>query len=669
MGFRSSFRWRSVELNDGVTFLLDTRGSNLDDPNPAEATYATRKSNTPVVTATMLRETTIVLNFHLVARAQADYEASIQILKRLFAPDGRDYLLERRRPSEQYHKYLMAGARALNFNLTERRASVTLQTSDMTWQDAAEQMVETEAFDESTITEPFVVNYAGSTPVEPIIEFTTLSASSAGPTPLYYHNVTLWYWSPTRVSGHPLKLVQGWNVSGIIAAEKMRSDAADISITTEGGWQLDHYRHRRNDGTLDLWVRSPFWIDYGAPVLGNREGRTFGQPQIDAAEAAPFFIPIRVSATAPTPFPTTGSLRIGEELFWYDSAERVDPYSVRVRIAARALNGTPATAHKLYDPVLTPITFKINFGYSTGFETAFPAVTGDNWPALNYGSSNNEEWIFDQGVTRAFSATSGQPPNGLNWRPEVGPNIVPRLFVSPALAGSAAYTKGTFVTNYPVSGNPGATRLVLDHAGGSSQRVITAIKLDYTQVAGSRFRLRAIRAGFGAANEYGDTLGTYLAISNGNVSTGWVATNAWDRPATHFVVEVDGAPTGIQQVFVLNSFSVRWDNGDTYFVPYVQFDSVERGPGTGEYPVWVTIKNQDDWQQTDPFLVSARMVVNETGYIDCKNHTVSGALTLREVSYKQPTWLRLLPGQNIFQIAAKQGTGRVRVRLRYRNRY
>src|SRR5262245_36281247 len=134
----TSFLFKSVELNDGVTYSIPLADQGLDDPNSTDATWAYRKGTTPVQTKLEIKEGVFTLNINIIARSGetgAQYQAKIDTLRKLF--DTRDpafYQLQRKLPHESTYRYLSVAPREVAINRLERRASIIFQTADKTWQ-------------------------------------------------------------------------------------------------------------------------------------------------------------------------------------------------------------------------------------------------------------------------------------------------------------------------------------------------------------------------------------------------------------------------------------------------------------------------------------------------------------------------------------------------------
>lgn len=693
MPFLSSVRWRGVELNDGVNYLLDTRESTLDDPNPAEATYATRKDATPVLMGATLRETTIVLNINIKAASSADLDAKIQQLRRIFNPaELKEYKLERRLPHEQYHKYIMAAARTINFNRAMRKCSVTLQAADMTWQDSAEQTQTTLLFD-GTFSENLVVNYTGNLPVEPILEVKAKSPGSDGPTPLYYRDIALWYWAPERLVNFPVKLIENWNVNSLISGGKMRSDYSDVSLTLAGR-TVPHNIVERSSGVIDVWALPSFANTIVVCTLSPSTRGAVYDVQLPSSWGVNSKIKFNVNRGS---LPATATVKIGNEFITYTSPVQTAQGSpvYEVTITARGVYGSPVEDHYAWSPVMFADTARVSYGYALGYERLYPRQWGGPWPDIDYVNSTNGEWRYTTNRTRQFFEVNGTPLTGLNWY--AAPVVNPRARETLEMISLSDPTYRNFsglVSTYPApfSGVGNVQRLVLEQPGGQSLRRISWLRIVFELTGGPNpaapgftVILNKVRFGsfgsvdLGKPNEFKNELWRYTHNSTGTVTvdTGYICTNNWNATPSHFVIEIPDAPVDSSNRLLLRikEFYIRWDGfGATEYYdnlhwPHAGGLGTERGIGTGEFPVYLNVRNLSDSDQTSPFTIAARMADETVGIIDCQGHTVSGALTLEEVSYKKSNWLRLLPGNNTIQFSAGVGTGQVEIKLRWRNRY
>lgn len=693
MAFLSSVRWRGVELNDGVNYLLDTRESTLDDPNPVEATYATRKDATPVLTGAFLRETTIVLNINIRAVNAADLDTKIQQLRRIFNPaDLKEYKLERRLPHEQYHKFVMAAVRAINFNRTQRKCSVTLQVADMTWQDSAEQTQTILLFD-GTYNETLVVNYTGNLPVEPILEVKAKTPGSDGPTPLYYRDILLWYWSPERLVNFPTKLIENWNVNSLISAGKMKSDYSDVSVTFAGR-TVPHTIVERSTGVIDLWILPAYANTIAVAKLDPGTRGAAMDIQLPASWGPGAKVRFTVNRGT---LPSTATVKIGNEFITYNNPVQTTQasYVYEVTITARGVYNSVVENHYAWSPVLFADTARVSYGYALGFERQYPRQWGGPWPDIDYINSTNAEWRYTTNRTRQFFDVTGTPLTSYNWF--AAPVIRPRpreTLEMISLSDSVYRNFSGLVSTYPASfnGTGNVQRLVLEQPGGQSLRRISYLRIIFELTGGpnaaapgftvvlSKVRISSPGSSdFGKPNERKDELWRYRHNTTGTVTvdTGYIFTNNWNATPSHFVIEIPDAPVGSNNRMLLRikEFYIRWDGyGSTEYYdnlhwPYAGVIGNERGIGTGEFPVYLNVRNLSDTDQTSPFTIAARMANETTGFIDCQAHTVTGAISLEEVSYKKSNWLRLLPGFNIIEFSSGAGTGQVEVKLRWRNRY
>lgn len=700
MPILSSVRWRSVELNDGTSYLLDTRETTLDDPNPAEATYATRKDNTPVLVGAVLRESTIVLNINIVASTAAELDAKILALRRIFNPEElREYKLERQLPHEQYHKYVMAAARTVNVNRAQRRCTVTLQTTDMTWQDSAEQTQSVTLFATGGAPETLTVNYTGNLPVEPTIQLTADTPGSDGPTSLYYRDLSLWYWAPERVANYPIKVVENWDVSPLVSAGKMRSDFADISISIAGR-QAPHNIVVRSTNVLDIWIIPAYMPLVAADAILATGPFGFSQPHIPTSYGAgDTFGIVCYRGTVPA----SATLKIGNEFISYNGAQQMSSSLWQVTITARGVYGSPVEPHYMFSPILFPTTVRVGYGYAPGYAQQWASKWGGPWPDIDYINSDNREWKYTVGSTKLMYGPGGVPLTSFNWFYAQAPNARPRELLAPIGQADPTYpTYGGLVSTYPVAGLSPAdpknsqvsvSRLVLAHPGGQSQRRMSYLRLVFEVKGGPEaahpgfdIKMNRVRAGFRAdytALYYPEDArqlysGPY-AVQNGTgtIDTSYLYTDSWSNPSTHFTVEVLNAPAGADNLTVLRikEFYIRWDGyGGTELTenlhwPHFGALGSEQGIGTGEFPVYLKVRNLTDGDQTTPFTVQARMSVGQQGSIDCQAHAVSGALGLLDVDYKKSNWLRLMPGTNVVQFESGAGTGQIGITLSWRNRY
>jgi hypothetical protein len=166
MAYLTSFRYKNIELNDGLTYAVPTAGQNLDDLNAAEETFMyIPGGDLPISTGITVKEGVLVLNIHIIATTPQQFEDRLNLLKQIFnTKDPVHYKLERKLAFQQSYSYLMVAARQLAVDRQQRKVSVTLNCIDRMWKGDTLYNATTDAFLGAPRVEHIFVNYTGKAP-------------------------------------------------------------------------------------------------------------------------------------------------------------------------------------------------------------------------------------------------------------------------------------------------------------------------------------------------------------------------------------------------------------------------------------------------------------------------------------------------------------------------
>lgn len=677
MPFNTSYLWKGVELNDDINYLIPLADLSLDDPNSVDATWAYRKGTTPVQTNLSIKEAVFVLNISIKAaygETATQYQAKIDALRKVFDPrDPQFYQLQRRMPHEQYYRYLLAAPREVHVDRMGRKASVTFQTADKTWQDLTLQTAQITLFDTAARTENMVVNYAGNFPAEPVVTIKALTVGSDGPVPLYYRDVTV-YTAGAGQGGwpvsNPVLIATGWNTSSLVSAGKMRADGLDITVALADGTQLARYIGGTQTARK-IWVKPHTWPAFASAVSykGPDNGNPADPPQTRRSLLAADTV-LYIGVNANDTWQQSGKLALDNEIIAYNSvtviSNALGSQQLRLTLSGRGQDGTVAADHLQYTRVKRPTNLRISYGYAAGYQQAiYNDLNG--WPLIDYETSTNGEWV----------QTDTYDPNPINrpwtWRPDwdVTPlrtweNVIAAPEDQQHLALYGQYEAG--------SANSTAHQRLMLPAPGVAARELTHIRLKLTLKGGGAgypsITVRLMRySTTGATRELWNY--THNSASELQVDTGYIdALVGMMSPIAYYFIRLDNAAPGAQTRNVrLDEFHAKLDNGGGG-ADYPIFTALgsEGGLGLGEYPVFLSVRNLSDGGNPQTFQVFTRMSTNQTATVDAGERSVSG-ISLAECTYTNPTWLRLVAGSNTLQFSGPQGAGQMLVTVQWRERY
>lgn len=679
MALNTSLKYKNIELNDWLTYMVPLADQQLDDPNSTDASWAYRKSNTPVQTGISIKEGSFALNISIKAvygETPAQFEAKLNLLKQIF--DTRDpafYKLERKFPHEQYYRFLMVAPREVAINRIERKVSVTFQTADKTWQDGQLHTATQLMFETAARTENMVITYNGLFPVEPVVKVQALTPGSDGPVPLYFREVTLYSvgaGAAGAVTNNPVRLVTGWNNNTEVGAGKMRADGLDISVTLPDTTVLRRYVGG-TQASRNIWINPQTWPYYAAGTLidGPGAGAPLDPPQshrsLLAGDNVVYFSMLGVEA-----WPQTGKFMLDNEVIGWTNATVTyqDATSMQVKLGGlqRGQDGTAAADHVRFTPMKRPVTLRVNYGYAAGYAQVFYNDL-NGWPLINYEQSTNNEWV----------QTDTYDPNPTNrpwsWRADVDPKPVragEHIFSSPETQERQALWSSYFSGNYTdhhrlLIPTPGYATRMLDYI-----RLKLTLKGGPGAYPGITVKLMKLTRGYGTgyANESVKELWSYTHNSSAEaaIDTGYVFTDQRWTQGTHYFLRLENAAPGAQTRSVrVDEFRALLDTDYWMYYPIAGALGGERGPGTGEYPTNISWRNLSDPAQAAAFSLYTTQATGQQVTVDCAEHAVAG-MTLQECSYTQTTWLRLLPGNNTIQFGGPQGAGQMQVTLEWRER-
>lgn len=687
MAFPTSYTFKSVELN-GNTYSIPTADQGIDDLNSATSTWAHRKGNTPVQTNIAVNESVFTLNINIRAirgETGAQYQAKIDELRALF--DTRDpafYPLYRKQPHESAYRYLSVAPREVAVNRLERRVSVTLETADKIWQDSVAYTQSITLWEDAPRTETMTVAYAGTIPADVVsIDIKALTPGSDGPTPLYFREVTVYSTGngvAGSVIGFPLKVADGWDTSAEVAAGKMRSDGLDISVTL-GGVDL----RRIIDGTetaRSVWAMPHTWPTYtpskliDGPDVGVPSDPALNHRSLTATDTKAY-IDWAWNSNLPGDFPSSGKFMIDDEIIsytgtmtWHNTLDPNyhlgDPLILIVTGLTRGVDGTVAASHTRYSPIKMPVVLRINYGYAVDWEL----VRNNNlngWPLIDYAQSTNSTWIqtdtYDNNPTTRpwawrmdadfyaptysdeyIEALPLDQQHHALWsrRLKSGVKRHDRLRFNPPSSGrSVSHIRLKMTLFCHLALAPTVARLMTSYGNQAAQEAILAtMSTNSTDPAG-------------------------VAVDTGFIEIG-------DTPGLFYFVRLDHYNNSLSTPKIqirLDEFHAKMDQRIWNSVPSVGALGSERGPGTGEYPVHLTIKNTADTANAQTFTLDTKMANNNIVTVSPEERAVSSPLALGEVSYTNPTWLRLVPGTNPIVFTAPPGAGQVLVTITWRERY
>lgn len=677
----TEYRYRGFGLNDGVNYFMGfADNASLDDRPEASVTFAQRGAQEPVITGFALTEATLNLNISIKANTPQDFASKLDALVRLFdTTDPTLYKLERRRPWEQYFRYLMVAPRALSPNRPERKVSITLYSTSRTWLSSDESIHINEALfggPNNLLYAPAIV-YDGFAPVEPIIEITALSAGSVGNRPIFSRPVEVWTNGAHKAVGYPILAVQGWNTTpevGSGSTPGIRADGADITVTlARTGEEIPRWI-AGTTASRRVWINPRSWPSYGKPWLNSKEEWGIGSFMQGLALKSTDTVAVVAAGEGNLDnFPQSGRMRVGSEIMIYAVAQYLNTERTSALLNLnRGVEGTVAQNHPTFTRAALPELLYINYGYSDDYQGLF-AYDTSNWPRLDYNTSTNQEWVLT-------SEAATQDPYA--WR--MAEDMLAPVGISEKLVGDrpagSPWPRLIATKPTPAGGIPFWTkhRYLAPNLPNGTRRV-DAIRCVYAAApigaaGGVDVYLVKTVGNFGVRNQEGrrQLYHHFSDLTPETVDTGWVPTRNREEHGSHFSISLGYVPLtfGAVDVPVFTLQSIRYQM-DSELAEWVSAGPLGANV-LGRFPMQLWFRNQSDAANQGIFGLSTRLAVGETVTIDCGAMTITNtgpAIPLTDSSYTLPVWMRLLPGTNNIHFAAPPGAATYRLRVRWRTRY
>jgi hypothetical protein len=681
MALLTSYRYRGVELNDGVNYAVPNNGLTLDDRQVAEESWVYRRTSTPISSGITLKEGVIPMNIHIIAASGADFQTKLENLLRIFdTTDPRFLRLERKLPHEQYYRYIEAAPRQVTVSRTERKVTVTLNTPERAWKEDAWQTQVFTVLDGVPRTHTLTINYQGLTPVEPQVIVKAKQAGS-GDTylPLYLREVEVYVASAQAAVRNPICIMRNWNTTTLVSAGKMRADGLDITVLDSAGRRL----RRVVTGTQaarNVWVSADSWPSQPEVQLHI----TIGNYTDTSTE-----LPVFVSGTGVKfdAVPASGTIAIGDEILSYTGKRKASETTGFLTGCTRGLNGT--TAIDFATPGVGEASWKfalikyrtvltIGYGYAESLQltSIFPNTFNAAWPLIDYVASDNKTWYQNT----EFVDVNGASPRPLSWVPmrwqseRAGEDVrIERQSEDPGPLTFDGYRNANSKVSY-------RERAVMTFPKG---RYVSKARLKY-QLRGSVLGDQALawvgltERGFQdrfyvdpKGNVYTNEVyrflhsGTAPTNSYVNIDTNYLFTSQ-EVGFTHLFIWLSQAPfSSPGNNLVMTQVELQMDR--TYRSwPVTYLRAGERGFGNGEFPVVLTWVNNSD-PEAETFEIWPRMALNNTVTYDCAAYTVSGE-PIGTCSFENLNWLRLVPGTNSIVVTGAAGVGETEITIRWRNK-
>ncbi len=706
MSLLTSYKVKGVELNDVTNYTVPRQGTSFDDRNASTGEYAYRKGEVPVLTGVTIKEGVLALPIFINARTAAEWKTRLHTLKTIFnTADTTPFKLERKRPSDSVYSFLMVTVREFTVNEGQHQVIVTLETADRAWTEPAWLQSSITLWETSSRVEDLTINYEGATPVEPVVVFQLLTEGQDGPRPLYYHHVTVYTQGAAKLVNTPLLLIDNWNTSGMVSDSEIRADGLDIEVEFLSGQDIQRFvcgtaADRR------VWIRPTAWpwrfdVTLAAPPDWNPL-QDPADPMLSSTDTAAY-ITVQPGAKPDVngftnEFPGAGTFMVDGEIISYNGVQwlNADMTVAKLTLTARGVaGGTAAANHYEYRRVLFPTTLVVRYGYPPGYEHLMTRNELWQWPLINYDQSTNSVWVQTEQYTPYVGMT---PYYQLGWGAwEKKETTNDKRYVGEAIYGLSMY--GAQAVNRIAkmkltgqnTGNWGTVaiprlwnRLACRFFGGRDKgRVFSYVRCypKLVTAAGKRVtcRVKAVRSNFGTyvaggadgrtliSQEAQEILWTqhHTGATQTQYDSGWLWTGMWSQPFEAISVELDhipaGQPTAMENL-VLEK--VEWMLDAEYGGSPV---ALTLGAQNGGSSVYMNVRNLNDTQVGTRFTVNTLMGVDDTVTLDCANRAVAGIL-LKETTYRNPTWLRLLPGSNIIRFEAPPGIGQVLATIKWQVR-
>jgi hypothetical protein len=701
MASLTSYKFKNVELNDGTNYAIPLAGTSFDDPNSVDASWAYRKGDIPSQTGVTIKEGVFSIPIHIIAATASSYAAKLKTLKTIFnTRDPQHYALSRKKPHESVYSTLMVSPSEMVEDPIERKVIVTMRTPDKAWLEPTLQQSSITLFETAARTEYLTINYTGTTPVEPIITIQCLTEGHDGPRPLYYHDIAIWTQGAQHIVGEPILLLSGWDTSPMVADSEIRADGLDITVEFLDGTSVPRYI-AGTTSARKIWIQPTAWpmrfdVVLGAPPAWNPLADP-ADPMLTSSDTE-MYVTVWPGAnpdasTFTTEFPTSQVVRIDDEWILYTGVVWLNTEKTLAKLTglSRGYFGTTPADHYAFRRVLLPTVLRIRYGYPPPYENTLSKNNLYQWPLLDYELSTNQTWV----QTATQTPYSGMTPlyryGWGTWNKRSTATDKP--YVGETITGMSIYGEEAFdraAKQKLVGHNTGNDWTVTGHgwarlslrfvaSGGRRGRMFSYIKFHPKLLtsAGKTITCRAkvVRDNFG---QYALGNGQWISIeeqeqlwvqnhtgaTQTQYDSGWLYTGMWSKEVEAFCIEIDHCPagTGPTDNLVLDKVEYLMD------YEYAGWPVVGNlGPQQGGTQIALTaIKNTSDTQTATNFTMNTAMAPDDVVTIDCSLRTVTGAL-LKETAYRNPTWLRLIPGSNVIQFSGSPSVGQVLVTVKWYN--
>lgn len=674
-----SYKYNGYELNNGSYFYVPAEGLSLDDNNPVDTSFIYRPGGAaPVQAGSIAKEWTFTLNLHIVPQStDAGKVAVVAALHKIFqTKDTGFYRLERKRPGESGYKYLTVKPTSVNVDTYNFRASVTFVTADSDWRSNTVYTASQLLFDAGLPYETLTVTYNGNVPTYPVLKLTPKTASTSSPMPLYVRQVYV-FAHGGRADDTPIRLTSGWDTSALVSAGKMRSDGLDITVSylPQSGFSYNVPRYVAGSAaSRSIWVK-PKALQENKPAYTLKYFNAGDSTNAVTATDTQFYAVVPSTGNRPFTLYQNGYIKIDNEIIRYLDVDvlklenTIDSYKITFKSCVRGQLGTTAATHLPDVPVLLQHIFNISYGYSTGYEyVQANDLTG--WPNIDFSTSSNS--LFNQSTTHIDGRT-------YNW------DIIPGWALKVRnKAVNAEVTSNDVVFNvYAATGDGTTSSRAVYILPPMTARRITAVNITFTTttISGITLNVYEVYSNLGRqSSETRKLLYTTTPSSSNSFSTGKLTlkypitettSQSGQVAATAIVVELAGATTAADYVAALKIDScVFYVDETTNRCVDTYFTTTEMGPGTSQYNLAIAVRNQSDSKQTADFSLTKPLVsTNQLITISTEYKTVSGGASLSHVSYKEPIWLRLVPGINNIYFSSNVGTGQVLAELEWEERH
>jgi len=354
-------------INDGTNFKALFIGDSGGGVMSTEAIYVPRSHYPPAFANKRQSERTLTL----VVIMRGTVSTQRETLKKYFDPavdSGEKQLIATDDAAAQWYIYATPVGVP---NIANNKFYVTLKCGDPVWQTVT---VTTNTRNQTASGQTWAITPTGNQNTYPIYEIKPTSAKAGGFG--YSRFVAVRNPGSNTFTNYPYDVGQdAFDTAALVTAVKMQADGDDLRVYVDGV-ETNRWLDGINTTTTKVWINAN-WSPKQEATLGT-------------AIAASGAVASVVASTSIAGFPSSGILRIDDEIFTYTG--KVDGTKTFTG-TTRATKGSAMAAHTTTDTIYwIEHDITIYYGNST---MAAPTTDDTKKPIFNLATSTNTSWDYD----------------------------------------------------------------------------------------------------------------------------------------------------------------------------------------------------------------------------------------------------------------------------------